>query len=104
MKCIGESQKGENNPAYNGGKYLCAGYYALFMPDHPNRSDKNMVYEHRFVMECKIGRYLTKEEVVHHIDENRLNNHPDNLMLFKNNSEHIKHHINLKKGIKNEQN
>ena len=97
LKCLGKSQKGKNNPAYNGGKYICNGYYTLFMPDHPNRGVKNMVYEHRFVMECKLGRYLTDEEVVHHRDLNPLNNEVDNLMLFKNNSEHIKFHAKLKK-------
>ncbi len=95
--CLGKSQKGENNPAYNGGKYICNGYYVIFKPEHPNRDVKNMILEHRFVMELKIGRYLNKGEVVHHIDKNTLNNHPDNLMLFKNQSEHTKHHAKLKK-------
>jgi hypothetical protein len=45
-------------------------------------------------MECKIGRYLTEEECVHHIDGNKANNDPENLMLFNNNSEHIKYHNN----------
>ena len=97
--CLGKSQKGENNPAYNGGKYITNGYYNLFMPDHPNRDCKNMVYEHRFVMECKTGRYLKKSEVVHHIDFNKLNNNPDNLMIFDSNSEHMKYHAEIDKGI-----
>lgn len=97
LQCIGDAQKGEKNPAYNGGKYLSNGYYVLFMPNHPNRSEKNVVFEHRFVMECKLGRYLTNEEVVHHIDEDKLNNAPDNLMLFATNSDHIKHHNMLRK-------
>lgn len=96
LKCTGKAQEGENNPAYNGGKYKCNGYYTLFMPNHPNRDKKNMVYEHRFVMECKIGRYLKDKECVHHIDFNKENNDPNNLMLFKNQSEHIKFHKQLK--------
>ena len=102
LKCLGDHQKGENNPAYNGGKYISNGYYILFMPNHPYRDSKNMVYEHRFVMECKIGRYLTNEEVVHHKDQNKLNNEPINLRLFANNSEHIKHHQLLRSGKKHE--
>jgi hypothetical protein len=39
----------------------------------------------------EIGRLLTKEEVVHHIDHNPLNNNIDNLMLFANNSLHKKY-------------
>ena len=97
IKCIGESQKGDNNPSYNGGKYFDSnGYVILFMPDHPNCGVKKTVYEHRFVMECKLGRYITEEECVHHIDFNKSNNEPSNLMLFKNNSEHIKFHNKIK--------
>lgn len=97
LVCLGKSQVGENNPAYNGGKYFdSSGYVVLFMPNHPNRGAKNTVLEHRFVMECKLGRYLEKEECVHHIDFDKKNNSPENLMLFKNNSEHIKFHKQLK--------
>lgn len=97
IKCIGESQKGKNNPAYNGGRYFDSnGYVVLFMPDHPNCGAKKTVLEHRFIMECELGRYLEKEECVHHIDGNKANNNPDNLMLFKNNSEHIKYHKKLR--------
>ena len=97
LTCIGESQTGENNPAYNGGKYLCNGYYVLFMPNHPNRSSKDLVLEHRYVMECKIGRYLTKDECVHHIDHNKINNKTSNLMLFENNSAHMKFHADKRR-------
>ena len=34
---------------------------------------------HRYVMECKLGRKLKSNEIVHHIDEDKLNNEPDNL-------------------------
>jgi hypothetical protein len=95
LKCLGESQKGKNNPAYNGGRYFdSSGYIVLFKPDHPFCGVKKTVLEHRFIMECKIGRYLTEEECVHHIDGNKANNDPENLMLFNNNSEHIKYHNN----------
>lgn len=97
VKCIGESQKGNKNPAYNCGRYFDSnGYVVLFMPEHPFCGTKKTVLEHRFIMECKIGRYLENEECVHHIDGNKANNNPNNLMLFKNNSEHIKYHNNLK--------
>lgn len=102
VQCTGHAQTGENNPAYNGGRYLCNGYYAIFSPDHPNCTGSGIILEHRLVMEKKIGRYLKKTEVVHHKDEDRINNDPDNLQLFKNNSEHMKFHAKLKKGLKNE--
>ena len=98
LKCIGLTQTGKNNPAYNNGRYLDSnGYVVVFMPNHPNSGVKKTVLEHRIIMECKIGRYLTEKEVVHHKDEIKSNNDPDNLMLFKNQSEHIKYHNKIKK-------
>lgn len=42
-------------------------------------------------METKLGRKLSKEEVVHHIDGNKTNNSLDNLQLMTR-SEHSSHH------------
>lgn len=47
------------------------------------------VLESRLVMAQFIGRPLAREEVVHHIDSDPLNNSIDNLRLFANQSEHI---------------
>jgi hypothetical protein len=45
---------------------------------------------HRIVAEQKLGRPLQRGEVVHHIDGNRHNNHPDNLMVLPSQSAHMK--------------
>jgi len=47
-------------------------------------------YVHRWVEEKKLGRKLGSEEVVHHKDGNTLNNSPDNLKLYKNQSQHMR--------------
>lgn len=44
-------------------------------------------HEHRVVAENKIGRKLLPSEHVHHIDGNKHNNHPDNLIVMSS-SEH----------------
>jgi len=49
-------------------------------------------HEHRRVMEEKLGRKLLSSEIVHHKDENKRNNHPDNLELMTR-AEHIRHHL-----------
>lgn len=49
-------------------------------------------HKHRRVAEEKLGRPLKKGEVVHHIDGDKHNNEPENLMVFKNQKEHAKYH------------
>ncbi len=47
---------------------------------------------HRHLMEKKLRRALNDEEVVHHIDNDVNNNNIENLWLFQNKSEHLRHH------------
>lgn len=49
-------------------------------------------HEHRVIAERKIGRLLLPGEVVHHIDDNKLNNHPDNLEVLASQAEHARLH------------
>jgi len=49
-------------------------------------------HAHRVIVEAIIGRILTSDEVIHHIDGNCHNNHPDNLALLPNQSVHVKCH------------
>lgn len=51
------------------------------------------VHEHRLVAEIMLGRKLKKGEVVHHIDLDKRNNSPENLMVFANQADHAKWHV-----------
>lgn len=46
----------------------------------------------RYVAEQCLQRKLTKEEIVHHINEEPSDDRPENLYLFANQSEHMRHH------------
>jgi len=43
---------------------------------------------HKWIAERKLGRRLKRGEVVHHIDRDKLNNHPLNLWVFPNQYAH----------------
>jgi len=98
-KGSGAYMLGDKNSNWRGGKSMFNGYVCIYSPKHPNKSVRNYVFEHRLVMEKHIGRYLKKEEVVHHIDKNHANNKIENLMLFKNGGEHTSFHA-LEKSLK----
>lgn len=51
-------------------------------------------HTHRIVAEEMLGRPLRKGEVVHHIDGDKRNNHPLNLMIFRTQAEHSTWHLN----------
>lgn len=95
-KCI---STGEHNGRWLGGiQKHSSGYIMVYSPNHPFKSINNMVLEHRLVMEKHIGRYLTPKEQIHHKNGIKNDNRIGNLILCKDNSEHMKYHS--KKGVK----
>lgn len=84
---------GEKNPAWKGGRiYDKDGYVLIWMPDHPNRNNDNYVREHRLVYEKYLGRYLTQQEEIHHINGIKDDNRLQNLNKFLKNEHCRLHH------------
>lgn len=81
---------GAEHKGWKGGRTVDKrGYVLVYKPEHPHANTSGYIREHRLVMEEKLGRHLLPSEVVHHIDDNTGNNHPDNLELFQTNGEHL---------------
>ena len=53
--------------------------------------------EHRLVMEKEMGRELKDREIVHHWNENKLDNGRENLALFRSASPHMRLHLFAKR-------
>lgn len=80
----------ENNGNWKGGRRVQNGYYMVHCPGHP-KAILGYVYEHRLVMEQHLGRYLKKDEIVHHKNRNKQDNRLDNLEILTP-SEHNRVH------------
>lgn len=78
------------------------GYRALYMPEHPDALAHpkmfGWVYEHRIVAEKELGRPLRKEEEVHHLDLDPLNNRPSNLLVLEA-KQHMKLHAWMRRNV-----
>lgn len=85
---------GQNNYHWSGGrKFRSQGYVLVYAPEHPHKDSNGFVLEHRLVMETSIGRFLTEDEIVHHINGDKTDNQLCNLSLT-NRGEHARHHMN----------
>lgn len=86
-------KRGEKARHWQGGRRNdSAGYVLIYQPDHPHAYDGLYMSEHRLVMEDYLGRYLSEEEVVHHINGMKDDNRRENLGLFPSFQEHMAFH------------
>jgi hypothetical protein len=86
------SVAGPNNPKWKGGRYISTeGYVFVKCWGHPRANKGGYVFEHILVMEQHIGRYITTQENVHHINGVRTDNRIENLEVLTR-GQHTKHH------------
>jgi len=92
---MGLASKGRNkgligplSKAWRGGTFVIkrSGYVYIYRPEHPfsrrnSSGGGGYILEHRWVMEQKLGRYLTINEEVHHINGVKGDNRIENLEL-----------------------
>lgn len=76
---------GKDNNFWKGGRFLQEdGYVFVYAPDSKLPTKRVHKLEHRYVMEKHLGRVLTKDEHIHHINGVKSDNRIENLLLVSN--------------------
>lgn len=70
--------RGERHNWWKSGFHFRLGYKVVLQKHHKYK------FEHRLIMEEHIGRKLSRDEVIHHINGNRLDNRIENLVIMTN--------------------
>lgn len=87
-----KAMAGESNPAFLGTPFIDSdGYVRVWAPDHHRADNSGRVYEHILVAEAAFGVKVTRDFHVHHKNEVKSDNRPDNLEVLSASEHHRGH-------------
>jgi endogenous inhibitor of DNA gyrase (YacG/DUF329 family) len=86
---MGKAKERNKNPNWKNGVVKSGGYIWILKPNHLKANGK-YVKRASLVAEKHLGRLLTKQEVIHHINGIKDDDRPENLYLFSSNSGHMR--------------
>ena len=87
----GHNGRGVLNWNWKGGRTQnCDGYVLILLPGHKRANkDSGQVFEHIVIAEKILGKSLPPKAVIHHVNENRKDNRPSNLVICQDRAYHL---------------
>lgn len=81
---------GAAHPRWKGGRTIATNGYVLVRVgrDHHLADSRGYAYEHRLVAETKLGRRLLPDEIPHHVNGIKTDNHPENIEVLASRTAH----------------
>lgn len=73
------------------------GYKQIYVPDHPRADKRGFVMEHIVVFEDATGVMVPLNCCVHHLNEDKQDNRPENLCMMENGAHTAFHHQGSKR-------
>lgn len=85
----GHNSRGRHNPRWKGGEKMSRfGYVLIHQPKHSRADTRGYVLEHVLVAERALGKALPPAAQVHHVNLDRSDNRPQNLVICPDDAYH----------------